>query len=114
MTGGMGARDLSIVRRTPLAALGVAAVAVAGLCRPEAARAGLASFQFPLGQQDFAGDNTSVFDGQIHTAGAGEPYPFDGSVFGDDRSGKLGSLEFTQPFDAATLLGTASGMRSAS
>src|SRR4051794_28143228 len=114
MTGGMGAPDLRIARRTPLAALGMALVAIAVLARPGPARAGLSSFQYTLGQQDFAGDNTAIFDLQIRTAGAGEPYPFDGTVFGDDRTGKLGSLEYTQTFDVGTLRAMPGGVRSAS
>jgi hypothetical protein len=92
----------------------MAVVAVAILAGPGAARAGLVSFQYPLGQQDFAGDNTPVFDWQIRTAGTGEDFPFDGTVFGDDRSGKLGSLQYTQSFDVGTLRAMPGGMRSAS
>jgi hypothetical protein len=109
----MGAPDLRTARRTPLAALGVAVVAMALLAPPGPARGGIAYFQYPLGQQDFAGDNSAVLDLQIRTAGSGEVYPFDGSVFGDDRTGKLGSLEYTHTFDAGTILATSNGMRSA-
>src|SRR5438270_3828653 len=114
MTGGMGAPDVPTFRYAIPAVLGLAMMAAVTLVRPGTARAGVSTFQYQLGQQDFAGDNTPVFDSQIRAAGAGETYPFNGTVFGDDRTGKLGSLEFTHTFDAATILRQSNGMLSAS
>src|SRR4051794_17954403 len=113
MTRWMGAPDVRTARPAARALPGLALLAAVALPRPGAARAGLASFQYPLGQQDFAGDKSQVLDSQIRAAGAGEPYPFDGTAFGDDRSGKLGSLEYTHTFDAGTILATSTGLRSA-
>ena len=46
------------------------------------------------GQQDFADGTTQVYERQVRAAGKGEPFPFDGSVFGDDRTGSLGSVSY--------------------
>jgi hypothetical protein len=114
MTGGMGAPAVPTFRYATHAVLGLAMMAAVTLARPATARAGLSTFQYQLGQQDFAGDNTPIYDSQIRAAGAGEAYPFNGTVFGDDRTAKLGSLQYTHTFDAATILRQSDGMRSAS
>ena len=57
-----------------------AIAALLGLGRP--AMAG--SVQFQLGDQDFADGAAPVFSSQIRAAGAGEAYPFDGTIFGND------------------------------
>jgi hypothetical protein len=110
----MGAPAVPTFRYATHAVLGLAVMAAVMLVRPGTAGAALSTFQYQLGQQDFAGDNTPVFDSQIRAAGAGEAYPFNGTVFGDDRTGKLGSLEYTHTFDAAIILRQSDGMRSAS
>jgi hypothetical protein len=73
-----------------------ATAALLGLARP--AMAG--NVQFQLGEQDFADGTTPVFSSQIRAAGAGEAYPFDGTLFGNDtKSGALGAFDFTHTFD---------------
>jgi hypothetical protein len=70
--------------------------ALLGVARP--AMAG--SVQFQLGEQDFADGKTPVFSSEIRAAGAGEAYPFDGTIFGTDvASGGLGAFDFTHTFD---------------
>jgi hypothetical protein len=55
--------------------------------------------QFQLGEQDFADGTRPVFSSQIRAAGAGEAYPFDGTLFGNDTiSGALGAFDFTHTF----------------
>lgn len=73
-----------------------AIAALLGMGRP--AMAG--SVQFQLGEQDFADGQTPVFSSQIRAAGAGEAYPFDGTLFGNDtKRGALGAFDFTHTFD---------------
>lgn len=63
----------------------------------EAARAG--TVQFQLGEQDFADGTTPVLSAAIRAAGAGEQYPFDGSIFGNDLVPSLGAFEYAHRFD---------------
>jgi hypothetical protein len=56
--------------------------------------------QFQLGEQDFADGTTPVFSSQIRAAGAGEAYPFDGTLFGNDTvRGALGAFDFMHTFN---------------
>src|SRR5918992_6139443 len=76
------------------AAAGVGIVAGA----PAAARGGFVVSQ--VGDQDFEDRQSPVPVWQTRLLGAGEPAPFDGSVFGDDRTpGALGSIEYVHRFD---------------
>jgi hypothetical protein len=55
-----------------------------------------------MGDQDFEDGQNPVPVWQTRLMGQGEPAPFDGSVFGDDRKpGRLGSLEYAHRFDLA-------------
>ena len=64
-----------------------------------AARAGQVTFQ--LGEQDFSDGQTPVWTSDIRSAGAGEPYPFDGTIFGDDEKPVLGQFQYVHEFDLA-------------
>lgn len=75
-----------------IAAAGVVTAAL--LARPVAA----GTLQYPLGQQDFMDGAHPVFTTDIKAAGAGEPAPFDGSQFGDDRTRALGEFSYTHGF----------------
>lgn len=57
--------------------------------------------QFQLGEQDFADGKTPVYSREIKSAGAGEAFPFDGTIFGHDlKSGStLGAFDYTHTFD---------------
>jgi hypothetical protein len=70
-------------------------------CRAQPARAG--SVQFQLGEQDFADGKTPVYSDEIRAAGAGEMFPFDGTIFGNDMksAGGLGAFDYTHTFDLA-------------
>jgi hypothetical protein len=54
--------------------------------------------QFNLGEQDFADGKTPVYSREIKFAGAGEAYPFDGTIFGHDLKSSLGSFEYVHTF----------------
>jgi hypothetical protein len=88
----------------------VAAAAVAAVAHAPAARGGVVTHR--LGEQDFAHGAGPVLVAAAAAAGANEAYPFDGTVFGDDRTRKFGKLSFTYAFqppavpaDAALTLG---------
>jgi hypothetical protein len=72
-----------------VAAIGLASFAEAG------------SVQFQLGEQDFADGKTPIYSRQIRAAGAGEMFPFDGTIFGNDlKSGPtLGAFGYTHTID---------------
>jgi hypothetical protein len=55
--------------------------------------------QFQLGEQDFADGTSPVLSSRIRAAGAGEQYPFDGSIFGSDVQRSLGAFEYAHGFD---------------
>jgi hypothetical protein len=56
--------------------------------------------QFQLGEQDFADGKTPIYSYEIRDAGAGEAFPFDGTVFGHDvKSTGLGAFDYTHAFD---------------
>jgi hypothetical protein len=77
-----------------LASLATLAVATA------AARGGTVSFQ--LGEQDFPDGKSPVYSSEIRAAGAGEAYPFDGTIFGNDVKtgpGSLGAFEYEHRLD---------------
>ena len=78
----------------------VAAAAAAVLC--SAGVAGAGSVQFQLGEQDFADGKTPVYSREIREAGAGEAYPFDGTIFGNDVKPYQGAFEFEHMFDLGT------------
>lgn len=53
-----------------------------------------------LGDQDFTDGHTPVLAGDLAAAGAGEPFPFDGTYFGSDLvDDSLGSFSYTHTFD---------------
>ncbi|NOX57797.1 MAG: hypothetical protein GXP29_02940 [Planctomycetes bacterium] len=53
-----------------------------------------------LGEQDFADGMNPIFASEIAAEGAGEPFPFDGTVFGNDLvDDSLGSFSYTHTFD---------------
>lgn len=70
------------------------------LCAARMAGAGAAQFQ--LGEQDFADGKTPVYSREIREAGAGEAYPFDGTIFGNDVKPHQGAFEFEHMFDLGT------------
>ncbi|MDB5295934.1 MAG: hypothetical protein JWO31_1917 [Phycisphaerales bacterium] len=70
----------------------VLAGAVATLAAAAPARAGVATYR--LGEQDFAHLAGPVLVSQAKAAGANEAYPFDGTVFGDDRTKSFGTVSF--------------------
>ena len=81
-------------------ALLVGALGGAALFAPRTAHAGFVVSQ--MGDQDFQDGQNPVPVWQTRLMGEGEPAPFDGSVFGDDRTpGKLGSFEYVHHFDLA-------------
>lgn len=82
--------------RTPLDIL--ASLLALGLA--VASQAG--TVQVQLGEQDFADGKTPVYSREIRTAGAGEAFPFDGTVFGNDvKPGMLGAFDYTHTIDLA-------------
>ena len=54
--------------------------------------------QFSLGEQDFADGKTPVYSREIKSAGAGEVFPFDGTIFGHDLKSSLGAFEYVHTF----------------
>ncbi len=53
-----------------------------------------------LGLQDFSDGHTPVFASEMNVAGADEPFPFDGTLFGSDNlDDSLGSFTYTHTFD---------------
>lgn len=53
-----------------------------------------------LGFQDFNDGKTPIFASEISVAGADEPFPFDGTLFGNDSlDDSLGSFSYTHTFD---------------
>ncbi len=53
-----------------------------------------------LGNQDFNDGKSPVFASEMAAAGADEPFPFDGSLFGNDFvDDSLGSFVYTHTFD---------------
>lgn len=98
-------------RRSPLLPSIACAVgaACAGVCSPGTARAGVAAttglvaHDFQLGEQDFPAGTTPVYDWRIKQAGLGEQAPFNGQMFGDDRTRSLGAFQFTHTFDLSGL-----------
>src|SRR5688572_12826134 len=63
------------------------------------ARGGVARFE--LGDQDFADGASPILAPDNGAGGAGEPFPFDGSIFGDDFGNELGSFTYTHQLGAA-------------
>lgn len=56
--------------------------------------------QFQLGEQDFPDGKTPIYSHEIRSAGAGEVFPFDGSLFGHDvKTTGLGAFDYTHTFD---------------
>lgn len=52
-----------------------------------------------LGEQDFLDGQTPITSSAVVDAGVGEPFPFDGTIFGDDRiAGDFGSFEYIHDF----------------
>lgn len=54
-----------------------------------------------LGEQDFAAGAGPLLVDQTRQAGVNEAFPFDGTVFGDDRSRKFGRFSFHYDFAAS-------------
>ena len=56
--------------------------------------------QVHLGEQDFPDGRTPVYSREIQAAGAGEAFPFDGTIFGNDlKKSGLGAFSYTHTFD---------------
>lgn len=72
---------------------------LSALAPSSAALAGVVEVQ--LGEQDFADGDTPIYVSHIREAGAGEAYPFDGTIFGDDETPVLGGFEYVHEFDLA-------------
>lgn len=85
-------------------AVGVASVALVG----SAARGGPVVVH-QLGEQDFADGAGPIWVEQVKTVGKDETFPFDGTIFGDDRNHSFGKVKFAFTFDAP--LATADGSR---
>lgn len=80
------------ITQVALAVATVGSVTTAGV-------AGAGTVQFQLGEQDFADGRAPVLSSEIRAAGAGEQYPFDGSIFGHDMETSLGAFEYAHAFD---------------
>jgi hypothetical protein len=63
-------------------------------------RAGVVTYR--LGQQDFAHGQGPLLVSQSRAAGSDEAFPFDGTVFGDDRTRRFGRIRFTYSFAPVT------------
>src|SRR5438045_8601251 len=102
-------------RKTSLKPLILSALGSAAAClawpAPPAALAGLSVVQ--LGQQAFPDGTSHIYAWQIRGAGADEPYPFDGTIFGDDRDESLGAVHYTYHFERIGLPDANSGLRAA-
>jgi hypothetical protein len=61
------------------------------------------SVQFQLGEQDFADGKTPVYSREIREAGAGEAYPFDGTIFGNDVKPYQGAFDFEHTLDTGEM-----------
>ena len=59
------------------------------------AKAGITSM---LGDQDFADGYSPIYASELAPAGAGEPFPFDGTIFGNDPGGTFGDFSYTRTF----------------
>lgn len=79
-------------RRTIVAA--VAAI-VAGVSAGSS-HAGITTYR--LGEQDFANGQGPILVSQSRAAGGNEAFPFDGTVFGDDRTPRFGRIRFSYTF----------------
>ncbi|HEX8914451.1 MAG TPA: MYXO-CTERM sorting domain-containing protein [Humisphaera sp.] len=90
--------------RLALGGAALAAAAVAAAAPP--ARAGVVTYR--LGEQDFADGQGPVLVEQARAAGANEVAPFDGTVFGDDRTRKFGRLSFRYAVAPPTAAGDGS------
>jgi hypothetical protein len=56
----------------------------------------------PARRAGLADGKTPVFSKEIRAAGAGEAFPFDGTIFGNDvRSAGLGAFDYSHRFDLA-------------
>jgi hypothetical protein len=55
--------------------------------------------QVDLGEQDFADGKTPVYSREIRSAGAGEVFPFDGTIFGHDLKSSLGAFDYVHTFN---------------
>ena len=87
--------------------LGAAAGVGMAAVTPATARGGFVVSQ--AGDQDFQDGEGPVPVWRTRLLGKGEPAPFDGSVYGDDRTpGALGAFEYAHTFD---LTGTAAGAK---
>jgi len=79
-------------------ALATGLVAPLGRVGPGLAHGSLAVWQ--IGDQDFHDRQSPVPIWQIRLLGAGEPPPFDGTIYGDDRvPGEMGAFEYVHRFD---------------
>lgn len=83
-------------RSTPCLLKVVAAVAATGVAAGSPAAGGLVTYR--QGEQDFAHGTGPVLVKAAKAAGGNEAFPFDGTVFGDDRSRKFGTVGFTYTF----------------
>ena len=74
----------------------VAVAAGATLLAGPSALGGLVTHR--LGEQDFAHGAGPVLVDDARSAGGNEAFPFDGTVFGDDRARKFGTVRFAYAF----------------
>lgn len=80
------------------------AIALAILIAPHIAVG--AAIDHQLGEQDFADGFTPIDPALVAAAGAGEPFPFDGTIFGVDGltlPGFLGAFQYTHNFTLGAL-----------
>src|SRR5687767_13464328 len=75
------------------------ALTAAAVCSGSVGVARAGTVQFQLGQQDFADGTAPVLSAHIRAAGAGEQFPFDGTIFGNDLQQSLGSFDYAHGFD---------------
>jgi hypothetical protein len=67
---------------------------------PAVPRAYAGSAKFLLGDQDFSDGASPLLESAITAGGAGEPFPFDGTIFGSDATNELGSFAYVHTFPA--------------
>jgi hypothetical protein len=56
---------------------------------------------YQLGDQDFSSGAGPITVDQIKAASVGEPSPFDGTIYGDDRNNRFGKIRFSYSFAPA-------------
>src|SRR5687768_12768467 len=72
------------------------------------ARGGVA--RFDMGDQDFANGASPILAPDNGAGGAGEPFPFDGTIFGDDFGNELGSFTYAHQIGVAAHRATSAAL----